>query len=63
MATVINLDERRTGIVIRKSLHSESARILLFTGVRFERLDATQPQDGNPDKRAGDDQTLRNRAG
>jgi hypothetical protein len=62
MATVINLDEWRTDSVMRKSLHGQSARILLFTGVRFERLDATQPQDGNPDKRAGDDHTLRNRA-
>jgi hypothetical protein len=63
MATVINLDEWRAGSVMRKSFHGESAKILLFTGVRFERLDATQPQDGNPDKHAGDDHTLRNRAG
>jgi hypothetical protein len=63
MATVINLDERRTGIVIRKSHHGSSARILLFTGVRFERLDATQPQDDGSETRTGGDQTLRNRAG
>ena len=62
MATVINLDERRIGSVMRKSLHGQSARILLFTGVRFERLDATQPQDDGPETRAGGDQTLRNRA-
>jgi hypothetical protein len=62
MATVINLDERRTGSVMRKSLHGQSARILLFTGVRFERLDATQSQDDGSETRAGGDQTLRNRA-
>lgn len=63
MATVINLDERRTGIVVRKSLHGKSAKVLLFTGVRFERLDASQPQDGNPREHAGGDHTLRNRTG
>jgi hypothetical protein len=51
------------GGVMRKPLYGEGAKILLFTGVRFERLDASQPQDGNPDEHNGGDQTLRNRTG
>jgi hypothetical protein len=62
MATVIDLAERRMGGATRKPLRGESAKILLFNGVRFERLDGLHMLDGNPDERAGDDQTLRNRA-
>jgi hypothetical protein len=50
------------GGAVRKPLHGESAKILLFTGVRFERLDGSQPRDGNPDEHRGNDKTLRNRA-
>jgi hypothetical protein len=63
MATVIDLAEWRMGGAMRKPLHGESAKILLFTGVRFERLDGSQPQDGNPDEHRGNGKTLRNRAG
>jgi hypothetical protein len=62
MATVIDLADRRMGGAVRKPLHGESAKILLFTGVRFERLDGSQPRDGNPDEHRGNDKTLRNRA-
>ncbi len=61
MAIVINLDDHRTGIVPRKALTGSSAQILLFTGVRFERLDLS-PTAGGTDARSPDDQALRNRA-
>lgn len=62
MATVINLADRPVKLAVRKPAHGAGAQILLFTGVRFERLDAGV-QGGNAGTPTPDDQALRNRAG
>lgn len=63
MATIINLADRPVSLAVRKPAHAAGARILLFTGVRFERLDQTAAQGGGPEAPPADDQALRNRAG
>lgn len=43
MATIINFDERRLTAPRRPYIRQGPARILFFTGVRYERQDARQP--------------------
>lgn len=62
MATIMNLAERPVSLTVRKPAPACGARILLFTGVRFERLDAGA-QASNAGTQPPDDQALRNRTG
>jgi hypothetical protein len=62
MAIVIDLADRRSLSMRSRPTTGGSAQILLFTGVRFERLELNDHRDGDllPPP---DDQTLRNRTG
>jgi hypothetical protein len=60
MAIVIDLDARRMTSARQKHLPAEGARILIFNGVRFERLEGPQPvEEAAPGE---DGSELRNKA-
>jgi hypothetical protein len=52
MAKVISLLERRSRIPRRVEKEPVEAKILLFTGVRYERLELGSHRPGNGSKRA-----------
>jgi hypothetical protein len=63
MAIVIDLADRRSGGTRREPANGGSAQILLFTGVRFERLEFANLGNEEPQTQSPEDQALRNRTG
>ncbi|HEX8045547.1 hypothetical protein [Rhizobium sp.] len=52
MAKIISLSDRRSRSPRRAQKEPVEAKILLFTGVRYERLDASSHRPGTGPKRA-----------
>ena len=52
MAEIISLLDRRSRLPLRAQKEPVEAKILLFTGVRYERLDVTSNRPGTGPKRA-----------
>ncbi|HEY0124703.1 MAG TPA: hypothetical protein VGC14_23655 [Rhizobium sp.] len=52
MAKIISLSDRRSRLPRRVQKEPVEAKILLFTGVRYERLDASSRRPGTGPKRA-----------
>ena len=52
MAKIISLSDRRSRLPRRAQKEPVEAKILLFTGVRYERLDASSHRPGTGPKRA-----------
>nr|WP_225167634.1 hypothetical protein [Ensifer sp. IC4062] len=48
MADVIRMQDRRVQKPQRRPVKSGSATVLLFTGIRYERLDGRGPQPNAP---------------
>lgn len=63
MAIIINLADRPVKLAVRRPAYADGAQILLFTGVRFERLDQAPPRESGSDAQSAADQALRNRTG
>jgi len=52
MAKIISLSDRRSRLPRRAQKEPVEAKILLFTGVRYERLDVSSHRPGTGPKRA-----------
>ncbi|WFU09895.1 hypothetical protein QA646_03235 [Rhizobium sp. CB3090] len=52
MAEIISLLDRRSRLPLRPQKEPVEAKILLFTGVRYERLDVSSHRPGTGSKRA-----------
>lgn len=48
MADVIRMQDRKVKRPRRRPLPAGSAKVLFFTGIRYERLDGRGPQPGTP---------------
>jgi hypothetical protein len=51
MADVIRLQDRKVKVPRRRPITAASAKVLFFTGIRYERLDGRGPQPGAPSGR------------